>query len=438
VLISSDTQAVANTAYGISSTSGGTVTLTLPASAGLAAGDFVSVTGMSATPWTIAQNAGQSILTSGLNGNVAPGTNWTQAFPTPQVWHWVSTNSTGQVIVAGEAPSGLIRTSSDGGATWTAGNATTGVWISSDMSASGDRIVAVQYGGGMYTSTDFGTTWNRVTNALVNNAGGLSFESVTMSQDGQRIAAVIQNGRLVYSNDGGTTWANATLPGATQTRPWRSIDSSADGSVIIAASQDGDVFLSTNAGTSWTLVPIAIGTPAVQQFENWYRVKTSADGNTIAIAGNAFGGAPGTGIYVSHDRGATWTRGFTLTADYTALAMSADGQTIGATVSNTGATTGRVLRSTDGGASFSAVTMPGTDTNWRAIAMSADANRLVAATGAFNTGTAGLLYTSQGNRTTVGTGGSISGTQGDSVQLQYVGNGQFSVQTSGGGTFTIR
>jgi hypothetical protein len=274
---------------------------------------------------------------------------WTLAVATPRVWHSLSSDASGTVLVAGEAPNGLIWVSADGGATWTSGNSTPGVWIASDV-----------------------------------------------SENGGLIAAVIQNGNIVLSNDSGATWAAATLPDAPQIRWWRSIDSSADGSVLVAASHNGEVYVSSDAGVTWAAVTVAVATPAAAVIETWYRVKMSDDGNTIALAANTFGGAagaPGTGIYVSHDRGATWTRGFTLTADYTGLAVSADGQTIAATLSNRNATPGQVLLSDDGGVTFTPETMPGSDTHWRAIAMADSGNRFVAVTGQFNTAQAGLLYT---------------------------------------------
>jgi hypothetical protein len=420
------------------------VTVTLPASANLE--DTVSITGTSATAWTVAQNAGQSILTSGLNGNAAPGTVWTPRLA-PKVWHWFSSDATGEVLLGGEANGGLLDTSRDGGQTWTSGNSPTGIWISSDMTTTGNRMVAVQYGGGMYMSTDFGVTWNRLTHALVNNAAGLSFEGVTISADGQRLATVIQptpvttpTGRLAFSNDGGTTWTAATLPAGTYW--WRNVDSSADGQVIVAVAHTSEIFLSINAGSTWTPLTVSLTSGGTPVLESWYRVKMSADGNTIAIVANSFGTGPGSGIFVSHDRGATWTRGFTLTADYTAIAMSSDGQTIGASSSNrtVGATTtpGRVVMSKDGGTTFAPLTMPGTDTSWRALAMSADGRKLAASTGLFLPATVGQLYTSQGDRTSIGATGAIVGNQNASVTLRYAGNGQWTVQTSAGGPFTIR
>ena len=139
----------------------------------------------------------------------------------------------------------------------------------------------------------------------------------------------------------------------------------------------------------------------------------------------------------------TWKKGFTLTADYSALAMSSDGTKIVATVSNANSTTGgaaatgRVVQSTDGGATFTVVTMPGINTDWRAAAMAADGNKIAVANGRF-TATVGQLYTTQGNRTSIGTSGSITGGQGGNVTLQYLGNSQWSVSNSTGGAFSIK
>jgi hypothetical protein len=70
--------------------------------------------------------------------------------------------------------------------------------------------------------------------------------------------------------------------------------------------------------------------------------------------------------------------------------------------------------------------------------MSADGNQITVAAGMVETGEAGQLYTSLGNRTSIGTAGSITGGQGQTAELIYLGNGQFSVRSSGGGAFTIR
>lgn len=345
---------------------------------------------------------------------------WMAASVGPQVWHSLSTDATGDVIVAGETAEGTqpgrLRLSTDAGSTWTTPDLPAGVWIWSDVSGDGSRIVAVQFQGGMYLSTNRGATWSQVTDPLVNRAGGLKFESVTMSRDGMHLAATIRDasdtqagpavgdGSLLLSDNGGTSWTRATLPATTQPKVMRAVDSSADGQVIVAVSQGGDVFRSTNAGGTFSLVPVAVGVPPVATRENWYRVKTSADGRTIALAANSIEAAgPGTGLYVSRDGGTTWARGLGRTGDYTGIAMSDDGTTIAATISNPNpgeadTTPGQVVRSTDAGTTFQPLPMPAGTTDWRALAMSSDGDRLAVAAGFYLTREAGPLYLSSGNR----------------------------------------
>jgi hypothetical protein len=421
------------------------VVITLPATAN--SGDFVSVTGESANNWTLAQNSGQTVFTSGMQGSTAPGTVWTPRLA-PKVWHWIASDATGNVILAGEG-GGRLNTSSDGGNTWTTGNSPNSIWISADMTAGGERMVAVQYGGGMYASTDHGATWTQLasSNPAV-NLSGQAYESVTISQDGRRIVALVQGGPIFVSGDGGATWAQGTTgsPAATLTGWWRAVDGSADGMNLIAADQNGPVYRSSDGGFSWSQIAVTVG--GVTAPDNWYRVKMSNDGRTIALVGNSFGGVnAGRGIYVSRDGGASWSRPISLVADYTAAAVSGDGQVITVTVSNpnpnrpagtVARASGRVLRSTDGGASFTTLATPASDTDWRAVGMSADGNQITVAAGMVETGEAGQLYTSLGNRTSIGTAGSITGSQGQTAELVYLGNGQFSVRSSGGGAFTIR
>ncbi len=98
--------------------------------------------------------------------------------------------------------------------------------------------------------------------------------------------------------------------------------------IVMAAAQDGNIYRSTDGGLTWSLSNVVVG--GVPVFENWYRLQMSDDGNVVVVVGNSFGGDPGTGIYVSRDAGVpTWTKAHALVADYTAIAMSGDGQVIG-------------------------------------------------------------------------------------------------------------
>jgi hypothetical protein len=402
------------------------------------------VTGESANNWMLAQNAGQTVLTGNVQGNVQPGVAWTARL-NPRVWHWLASSAAGDVLVGGEA-GGDLSTSVDGGISWTPANAPAGIWISIDMTPDASQIFAVQYGGNMYVSKDRGSSWSQVTTGGPGvNLSGQVYESISVSHDGQRIVAAVQGGPLYVSSNGGASWTVGTLGGAALTGWWRATDSSANGMVVVAADHNGPTYRSADGGLTWSPMNVTVGGAAVN--DRWYRLAMSDDGNTIAMVGNSVGGpAAGSGIYVSHDSGTSWTRPFSLVADYSAVAMSPDGQFIGVTVSDpnpnqspdtVARASGRVLRSTNGGASFSTLAMPGSDTDWRAIAMSADGNKLAAATGYWG-GVPGQLYTSLGNRTSFGTFGSVTGGQNYRITVQYLGNGQFSVPASSGGAFSIK
>jgi hypothetical protein len=435
----------------------GTVVVTLPASAQILPGQTVRVTGTSANSWQIAQNAGQTVLTTGMAGNVLPAATWTARL-TPQTWHWMSSNAAGDILVAGEAQ-GELNISTNGGDTWTPSNIPLNslTWIASDMSATGDIMMAAQYQGNLYMSIDRGTTWTPVTSTASGiNLTAQPYESISLSRSGQRIVVGVQNGPVYVSSNAGATWVTGTLVGgAALTGWWRSVDSSrtadplTDGMVAMAVDQNGDIVRSTDGGLTWALRNVVVGGLPVR--DSWYRLQMSDDGNIVVAVGNSFGtSAAGTGIYVSRDAGATWTRAHALVADYTAVAMSGDGQTITVTVSNANPippaaagsparASGRVLRSTDGGLTFVPVTMPGTDTNWRATAMSSDGNKLAVAAGSFvGPVFTGQLYTSLGNRTEAGASGSITGGQGLTAEFEYVGNGQYRVKSSSGGAFAIQ
>lgn len=299
-------------------------------------------------------------------------------------------NAAGNVIVAGSCD-GTMHVSHDSGASWTTGTSASAVcWISETTTASGDTIYAVQYSGNMYRSRDFGASWTQVTGSpLIASSGGIGFESVATSQDGARVATVIQNGPLVMSTDSGATWSARSMGDGLANHWWRWVAMTPSGTNLVAVAHDG-VFRSTDGGSTWQKLAVTVNGAAPT--DTWYRCAMSSDGRTIAIVGNTFGGAVGTGIYVSHDGGATWARPYAVTGDYTYLAMSSDGTTIAGAMTTTGSNAGRMVLSRDGGASFTVQAMPGNDNTWRAVAMSSNASLLAAATGNFLTHGTGLLY----------------------------------------------
>ena len=451
--ISANTTAQRNTRYDISGTGSTTVDVTLPQF--IVPGDFVSVRGVSGRPWRIVPNCcpgttarsdmtPQAVITTNLPGNVAPGQRWTPRM-SPMQWQAVASSQDGQVLVAADNP-GSLRTSTDAGATWTAGNSPTGqAWASVVVkttpypfpSASAVSMVAVATGGGMVRSVDRGVTWNQLASTDAGVAlNGREWQSVTSDQTGNVVAAAILNGPIYRTSNPGsaTGWQAGTLEGSSTAlvRPWRALAASADAGVMVAASDNGDVYVSTTAGRTWVLRNVVVGGSIVASA--WHRVALSDDGNTIAIAGRS-----NSALYVSRDRSLSWVQTAAPAGDYTALAMSADGQVIGGTLTNGvgNPSIGSVQVSRDGGTSFAAVSPPGQDRNWRALAMSGDGHQFVVAVGMPGSA-AGQLYTSLGNRTSIGSAGSIGGGANDFVELEYLGNARFKVRSFDGGPFTIR
>ena len=453
VPISAHTTAQRNTRYDVSGTGSTTIDLTLPQF--IVPGDFVSVRGVSGRAWRIVPNCcpgttarsdmtPQAVVTTNLPGNVAPGQRWTPRMA-PMQWQAVASSQDGQVLVAADNP-GSLHVSTDAGVSWTVGNSPAGqAWVSVVVkttpypfpSASAVSMVAVATGGGMYRSVDLGKTWNQLASTDPGVAlSARQWQSVTSDQTGNVVAAAILNGPIYRTGNPrlDTGWQAGTLEGSSTAlvRPWRALASSADAGVMVAASESGEVYVSTTAGRTWTLRNVIVGGRTV--VSAWNRVALSDDGNTITVAGQS-----NSALYVSRDRGLSWVQTPAPAGDYTALAMSSDGQVIGGTLTNGvgNPTIGSVQVSRDGGISFAAVSPPGQDRNWRAFAMSDDGHQFVLAAGTPGSA-AGQLYTSLGNRTSIGAAGSISGGANDFVELEYLGKARFKVRSFDGGPFTVR
>ena len=224
-----------------------------------------------------------------------------------------------------------------------------------------------------------------------------SWDGVASSSDGTRLAAVIAFGGIYTSTNSGVTWTATSAPIA----HWHSIASSADGMKLIAAeeclmpvcdSSSAAIYTSADGGATWTN---SLDSDA-------FSVASSADGNHLATASGAistnsgatwagFGGGgyeaissswDGTklvssdfNIFTSSDGGSTWSKTSAPTYLWWSVASSADGSTLLAGVVNGSAS---IYSSIDSGATWISNTAP-TGVEWRALACSADGNKLFAA-----------------------------------------------------------
>lgn len=350
------------------------VTITLPASPNV--GDVVRVSSPGAGGWKIAQNAGQSIIVTQIkffNERWIP-------HETNRRWEAIASSADGSKLTA-VVYGGRIYTSTDSGISWTA-RETDRLWKSVAISADGSKQVAVVEDGQIYTSTDSGATWTpRETSR--------NWYAVASSADGSKLVAVVLGGQIYTSTDSGKNW----IPRETN-QYWVSVASSNDGNKLIAAPASETVRTSTDAGENW--IRGDLFQPLL--------VASSADGNKLVVIATA-----GNFINTSSDAGATWTQRIVPANLISSVASSADGSKL-VLAGGSG-----IYVSHDSGATWTQRERPG---NWRSVASSADGSKLAAVFAN------GQIYTSAPT-TTIGATGFLTGGQFTSIELQYIGNGQF-------------
>jgi photosystem II stability/assembly factor-like uncharacterized protein len=368
--VSATTQlAVANTAYIV--TGATRTTITLPASPTV--GDGVKVSSPGAGGFTIAPNAGQSIVAGTIVPNV-----WV-AHENARQWTSIASSADGSKLAA-TVSTGQIYTSSDSGLNWTPRDSARS-WMSITSSADGSKLAATVAAGLIYTSTDSGVSW-----APRNSAR--NWRSITSSADGNKLAAVdFLNGQIYTSADSGVNWTARET-----SRNWFSITSSSDGNKLAAVVVGGQIYTSTDSGVTWT---------ARESSRQWNSITSSGDGSKLAAVGN------GGQIYTSTNSGVSWTPRDSSRA-WISITSSADGNRLAAVVVG-----GQIYTSTDSGVTW---TPRDTSRNWNSITSSADGSKLAAVD---NTG---LIYTT----TTTGVT-TISGAALTTAELVYAGGGVWSV-----------
>ncbi|TFZ01170.1 exo-alpha-sialidase [Ramlibacter rhizophilus] len=402
--------------------------LRLPANSELRVGDTVAVSGTGAVPWRISQQDQQLVVTTGLPGNVVPGTQWTPITVDPalaqQDWVASASSASGNVLAAA-VRNGGIYVSRDGGTSWVRSNAPATNWGALAMSPDGGHLVAADRTGRLYTSADGGASWT------VRTGSNRYWGGVFISADGQRIVAMETGGSIHLSNDGGASFT--AVPGTANT-DWRRVAGSATGDrlVAVASLYDGDparqgVYVSEDAGQTWTR-RTTTGSPAPTG--NWSFVAASHDGMRMAAIDN--GAYP----WISADGGATWQMRFSY-SNWADVAVSGDGRVVMALEprDDPKGYTGYTFVSPDGGGDI--WHWYGENRWYSTVAMSFDGNNMLVGDAGPN-GSGGLLYTSRGNRTSLGPVGSLAAAQAASIELRYEGDGRFSVLRQSGGPFSIR
>jgi hypothetical protein len=308
------------------------------------------------------------------------------------------------------------------------------VTLPATASLSVDDIVRVSGGGGggwqikensgQFITGNFASYKNGTVVLLTSG----SYAGIAGSGDGVRLYAVGGGAYAVSgvngflgifaSSDSGVTW---TQVGVNYVSGYcSSVACSANGKIVYVQFNNGTVEKSTDSGATWT----SAGSGTVNNF-----IACTADGSTL-ITGNVACSGNGTyraklsggSISVSINSGSTFPVGVTApAAGVTCLAVSSDCTKLVAAVSN-----GLLYASSNLGATWT--TLTATNQTWSSVWMSADGSKFAATVGTVQGVPGGVNYCNLSplpNTSTTTTSGSLCGSQGSAVELQYLGGGQF-------------
>ena len=252
-------------------------------------------------------------------------------------------NETGQYQTA-PIYGGQIWTSSDYGVTWNA-RETNRNWLRIFMSSSGQYQTVVIRDGNIWTSSDYGVTWT-------SRADSRPWYGISISSTGQYQTAIAYGSNNIWtSSDYGVTWT----PRASG-REWYHVSVSSTGQYQTAVVYGGQIWGSSDFGVSWS---------ARESSRNWVSISISSTGQyqTAAVESSH--------LYISSDFGITWTSRLTDTGrnwTHSGMSMSTTGQYQSAIVYST-STNGYIYGSSDFGDTWT-TRMTNTNRNWTGISLS--------------------------------------------------------------------
>lgn len=247
------------------------------------------------------------------------------------------------VMIAGNYEGALFR-STDNGSQWTSISQAIGHFSVFSLAGDGAGTVFVGTKRSIYKTTDAGKTWRL-------SAQGLPFltdvNDITLEGSGRVWIAYARQG-IFRSLDNGENWsaANGGLP---EDRSIQQIQH-VQGDVLIAADSKYGIFRSTDGGENWA--------PANDGFS----VGSSAQSIITGADGIVWIATYGEGIFRSADQGATWQKTTGTPADpyVFSLAVNSSGHLFAVTNSD-------LYRSVNGGADWSKMTTGAVGGNLRCI-----------------------------------------------------------------------
>ena len=217
----------------------------------------------------------------------------------------------------------------------------------------GTDLYAGTLGSGVFRSTNYGASWSSLNSGLTN------LNILSFVKSGSNLFTGTFGGGVFLSTNNGASWAprNGGLPGNTQISALIMF-----GTTLFAGTYADQVFRSTNNGLNWTLSNSGLPNSDVVAF--------SILGNSLFSASRAFGNS----IYKTTDNGTTWISCNTgLRNDYYCNSLCSEGSNI-----FTGSDGVGVYLSTNNGANWTAVNTGLTDAS--VLALSVYENYLYAGT----------------------------------------------------------
>jgi len=202
-------------------------------------------------------------------------------------WEWTDISDSGQYMMASSLADG-VHVSSDYGSTWfeVLNIPTDFVNVGFvHVSKNGDAQFAGYFGGELYVSTNYGTSF------VAHGIRSGNYYDIAESFASDYMVLYEYPGSLFVSSDLGITWTERL---GSQARNWVSVDISSDGSVITATTAGDLIFVSTDFGVTFTSRIDA--SP-----REWTFTKVTPDGETI------FAGGLNIPVFMSIDAGSTWS-----------------------------------------------------------------------------------------------------------------------------------
>ncbi|HVQ39513.1 MAG TPA: SBBP repeat-containing protein, partial [Pyrinomonadaceae bacterium] len=241
----------------------------------------------------------------GLFKSTNNGTSWSlsnSGLQNSQVTAIVINPITTAIMYAGTI--GGVYKTVNGGATWIASGPTNGGVRALAIDPTNPSIVYAGTNNGVYKTTDAGATWAQINNGIIFQFSGVAYPITVRS-----IAIDPSNPAIVYAatslgfyktTDGGASWTRfgTGAIGLTSTNVQTVVIDPITPSTIYAGFNSTGVFMSTNSGANWTAMNTGLAT------------SSSRNIRSMAILPNA----PGTlyvgtlaGIFKTTNGGANWT-----------------------------------------------------------------------------------------------------------------------------------